>query len=167
MRPDHEKNIKKISDGHVAKNQELTAADLVNGKVTMQITVVDDDGNEQLVDKNFDIGFITMHSSAKMSNLKIKSMYTTSNEDSSNKGAISITCVPVTYDEQAKEWVENGPEVTVRTAVLKDEYGNLITEDRFPVGSIINAQGIVDYYNGYQLKVFSINDIVFVEKAEQ
>ena len=166
MRPDHEENIQLISEGHTASYQELTSDKLLGSKVTLQFDVVDEDGNESVEFKDYDLGFLTMHSSASMTNLKITSMYTTSNEDSSNKGAISITCVPVTYDEQAGEWVETGERsVVVRTAVLRDSSGNLITESRFPVGSVINAKGIVDYYNGYQLKVFSVDDITFVYKA--
>lgn len=165
MRPDDDRNIQLISEGHTASNQLMNVADLTNGKVTLEITEVDEEGNESIVAKHYDYGFLTMHSSASLKNLKIKSMYTTSNEDSSNKGAISITCVPVEKNQDG-QWVEIGGEVTVRTAVLLDASGNLITESRFPVGSIIDAKGIVDYYNGYQLKVFSVDDITFVEKAQ-
>ena len=166
MRPDHEENIQLISSGHNASYQQLTSNRLLDTKITLQIDGVDEDGNETVEFKDYDLGFLTMHSSASMKNLMIKSMYTTSNEDSSNKGAISITCVPVVYDEQAGGWIEYGEkEIVVRTAVLLDASGNLITESRFPVGSVIDANGIVDYYNGYQLKVFSVDDITFVYKA--
>ena len=36
-----------------------------------------------------------------------------------------------------------------------------ITADAFPIGSVIDAKGVVDVFNGvYQLKVFSAADIV-------
>ena len=93
-----------------------------------------------------------MHGSASLKNLTIKSIYTTQNEDSSNFGALSLTCE-----------AEDGTEIVLRTVVLKDSEGKTITADAFPVGSKINARGVVDVFNGvYQLKIFSANDITFV-----
>jgi DNA/RNA endonuclease YhcR with UshA esterase domain len=47
----------------------------------------------------------------------------------------------------------------VRTTILKDANGNIITEKDF-IGKTIDVKGIVDYYNGsYQIKVFSMKDI--------
>ena len=55
-----------------------------------------------------------------------------------------------------------GVSVTVRTTVLHDADGNLITEDAY-VGRTINVRGIVDYFSGdYQIKVFSAKDITIV-----
>ena len=153
MRPNHEDNIQKISDGHTAANQEILPDDLLTGKVNVEITVKNEDGSEKDEIKTFDVGFLTMHSSLKLKNLTVVSTYTTQNEDSSNKGAISITCVD-----------ENGTEIVVRTAVLYDATGKLITADEyFTAGTKFNAVGIVDLYEGkYQLKVFSINDFTFI-----
>ncbi len=150
MRPDDEANIKLISEGHEASYTEVSAKDLLSGKATLKITEVGEDGEESIVEKTFDRGFLCMHASASMKGLTIKSIYTTQNEDSSNYGALSITC-------QA----EDGTEVVVRTAVLKDSSGNTVTASAFPVGSKIEARGVVDVFNGvYQLKVFSANDII-------
>jgi DNA/RNA endonuclease YhcR with UshA esterase domain len=93
-----------------------------------------------------------MHGSASIKGLTVKSISTTTNEDSSNYGALSIKCV-----------ADDGTEIVVRTIVLKDESGKTITADAFPIGSKIDARGVVDVFNGeYQLKVFSVNDITFV-----
>ena len=52
--------------------------------------------------------------------------------------------------------------MVLRTIVLKDESGKTITADAFPIGSVIDAKGVIDVYNGvYQLKVFSASDITF------
>ncbi len=151
MRPDDESNIKLISQGHTASYDETSAKDFLDGKVTLSLTQTDEDGNESITEKEFDRGFLTMHSSASLTNLTIKSIYTTTKEDSKNKGALSITCVD-----------EEGTEIVVRTAVLKDSDGKTITAASFPIGSNISAKGIVDVYDGvYQLKVFSKNDITF------
>lgn len=151
MRPDDESNIKLISQGHVGAYPEVSAKDLLTEKVTLNITVVEGE-NESIVEKTFDRGFLTMHGTASLKGLTIKSIYTTTNEDSSNYGALSITCT-----------AEDGTEIVVRTIVLMDENGKTITADAFPIGSKIDARGVVDVFNGvYQLKVFSVNDINFV-----
>ena len=151
MRPDDESNIKLISQGHEGAYTEVSAKDLLTEKVTLNITVVDGE-NETIVEKTFDRGFLTMHGSASISGLTIKSISTTTKEDSANYGALSIKCV-----------AEDGTEIVVRTIVLKDESGKTITADAFPIGSTIDARGVVDVFNGeYQLKVFSVNDIKFV-----
>ncbi len=86
-------------------------------------------------------------SSIEMKNLKVVDIYTTKNEDSSQKGAMTLTCKA------------NGYTITIRTVVLHDENGELITEGRYK-GKTIDVKGVVDYYNGkYQIKVFAEEDI--------
>ena len=151
MRPDDPENIQKISDGHEGAYAEVSAKDLLTGKVEIDVTSVDEEGNETVETKTFDRGFITMHGSASLKDLVITKIYTTQNEDSSNYGALSITCI-----------AQDGTEVVLRTIVLKDADGKTITADKFPIGSVIDAKGVVDVYNGvYQLKVFSASDITF------
>lgn len=151
MRPDDPENIQKISDGHEGAYAEVSAKDLISGKVEISVTSVDEEGNETVETKTFDRGFITMHGSASLKDLVITKVYTTQNEDSSNYGALSITCI-----------ARDGTEVVLRTIVLKDADGKTITADKFPIGSVIDAKGVVDVYNGvYQLKIFSASDITF------
>ena len=151
--PDHEDNIKKLDEEfHEASYQVVDAKTFMSGKLTVTCSKVDEDGNETSELKELDYGFVAMHSSKALENLTIIDTYTTSNITSSNKGAISITCK-----------AQDGTEVVLRTVVMLDENGQLVTEDAFPVGSVINAKGIVDCYNGaYQLKIFSPYDIEFV-----
>ena len=79
---------------------------------------------------------------------KVVDIYTTKNEDSASKGAMTLTCRA------------GGVEISVRTTVLVDEKGQLITEEAY-AGKTIDVRGIVDYYNGgYQIKVFSANSII-------
>ena len=53
--------------------------------------------------------------------------------------------------------------VYVRTVVLRDESGNMITSDAYD-GKTINVRGIVDYFSGdYQIKVFSASDIIVTD----
>lgn len=149
--PDHEDNIQKISDGHTASYQVVDAKTFMSGKVDVEIFSVDDDGNETTETKSLDYGFVAMHSTKALENLTIVDTYTTNN-GGKNDGAISITCR-----------AQDETEVVLRTIVLKNLDGTLITEDYFKVGSVINAKGVVDCYNGaYQLKIFHQNDITFV-----
>lgn len=144
-----EEGIHVISTGNAASYSEVSAADIVNGKVDIDITEKDDDGNETVTTKTFDYGELAIFSTVTVKNLKVKSIYTTTKSDSNDKGAMSITC------ESEDETV-----ITVRTEVLLDADGNLVTEDAYPVGSIINVKGIIDSYNGkYQVRVFSADDI--------
>ncbi len=151
--PDHEDNIQLISSGHSATYQTVDANTFMNGKVEVSVIETDDDGNETTVTKEFDYSYLAMHSTKRIENLTITDTYTTNN-GGNNDGAISITCT-----------AEDGTVVTIRTTVMRNSDGSLITEESFPVGTKISyAQGIVDSYDGdYQLKVFSINDIVFAD----
>ena len=90
-----------------------------------------------------------IHSSISMQNLQVVSVYTTDNEESSSNGAMTLTCKV------------GNQTIDVRTVVLKDANGDVITEDVF-YGKNINVKGMVDYFRGsYQIKVFSMNDITF------
>ena len=150
MRPEDPENIQKLGEGYEAAYTEVSAQDLLTKKVDIEVTSVDEEGNETVETKSFDYGFLAMHGSASLTNLVITRVYTTQNEDSSNYGALSITCMD-----------QEGTEIVLRTTVLRDASGKTITADAFPVGSVISAKGVVDVYNGvYQLKVFSASDIV-------
>ena len=151
MRPDDPENIQKISDGHTGAYPEVSARELLSGQVDIDVTVTDEEGNESVETRTYDYGFITMHGTATLKDLVIKSVYTTTNEGSSNYGALSITCE-----------AQDGTEIVLRTIVLKDADGKTITADAFPVGSVIDAKGVVDVFDGvYQLKVFSASDVTF------
>ena len=85
-----------------------------------------------------------------MDSLYVKRVYTTDN-GGTNDGAITLTCEA------------NGETISVRTVVLKDPDGNLITEDYF-LHKTIDVKGIVDSYNGdAQVKVFLYNNITIHE----
>ncbi len=148
-----ETNLKLISSGHSAAYAVVEAKDIVKGKVTISSTVTDENDEETIVNKQLDYGFLAMYSTVEVQNLKIVSTYTTNN-DGKNDGAISITCE-----------AEDGTKIVLRTVVLYDENGDLVTADSFPKGSIVNAKGVLDAYSGeYQVKIYSQNDITFVEQ---
>ena len=90
---------------------------------------------------------LLMNTSISMDNLVVQNIYTTDNEESSSNGAMTITCKV------------GNTTVVLRTVVLRDAAGNLITFREYE-GKTINVKGMVDCYDGeYQIKIFSANDI--------
>ena len=143
--------IHKISDGFSPSYSEVSASDIVNGKLTLDVITQDAEGNEIATPKEFKYGELAHYSTVTVKNLTVESVYTTTNETSDDKGAMSITCK-----------AEDGTTIVVRTEVLNDGNGNLVTDAAFPVGANITVKGIIDSYNGaYQVRVFSINDVTF------
>lgn len=148
MRPDDPTNIKLISKGHSAAFVETSADQFVNGKVTIELI---DPETEEVQEHEYDYAYLALNTSISMKNLVVTSVYTTTNEDSSSKGAMTLTCKV------------DGITIKVRTVVLYDEAKNVITESRF-INKTINVKGFVDYFDGeYQIKVFSINDVTFID----
>lgn len=144
LRPTDPENTAKISEGNQPAFTETTAE-----KFYSDVTLVMEDES-----KTFKYQELAVSTSISMKNLAVKSIHTTTNEGSSDKGAMTLTCE-----------VE-GKTVDVRTAVLKDSDGNLITEEYFK-DKIIDVTGIVEYFdynntgNGtYQINVYTLNDIV-------
>lgn len=120
-------------------------ADFVNGKVNVNVTVTDEEGNENDTTVEYAYAALATATAVEMKGLTVKSLYTTANGGDSD-GSISITCEA------------NGVTLTVRTSILQDADGKIVTEDYFR-GKTIDVKGIVDYYNGYQVKVFSLKNI--------
>ncbi len=144
MKPDDPNNVQKLSDGHKPA-YVLTEADTFVNKA-VEVEIVSAEGEEVI--KTFPYAELAMSTSIAMENLKVKEVYTTTNEESSSKGAMTLTCE-----------AEDGTVVTVRTLVLTDENNKMITADAYE-GKTIDVRGIVDYFDGeYQIKVFVAEDI--------
>lgn len=138
MKPDDPNNIQKISDGKTPAYVLTDANTFQNGTVE----IVGEEGTAV-----FDYAQLAMNTSIEMKNLQVKSIYTTTNEDSASKGAMTLTCEV------------DGITISVRTTVLLDDSGNLITASAFE-GKTIDVKGLVDYFDGsYQIKVFTMDDI--------
>lgn len=141
MNPKDPNNIQKISSDNKPAYVPTTAEKFTNGKV--EITTDDEK-------KSFDYAGLALNTSISMENLKVKSIYTTTSEESSSKGAMTLTCEC------------DGIEVDVRTTVLTDDDGKIITAEAYE-GKTINVKGIVDYFSGsYQIKVLSAKDITIL-----
>ena len=90
---------------------------------------------------------MALASSLEIRDLTVESVYTTEDEESSSKGAMTLTCKA------------GDTTIVVRTIVLKDANGQILTADVYE-GKTIDVKGIIDFFDGaYQIKVFSANDI--------
>ena len=140
---DKANSCQRISDGHSASYQAATAEQFVNG--TVSVTVTDAESGEEVL-KELPYAEMALGSSISMQELVVKRIYTTNNGGDSD-GAMTITCEA------------NGVEIIIRTNVLRDANGNIITQDAF-TGRTLDVRGVVDCFNGeYQIKVLSVNDI--------
>lgn len=126
-----------------------TSIDTFYSKVNVSTT---DEETEEITTTAYDYAALALNSSITMKGLKVVSTYTTDN-GGDNDGAISITC----------EY--GGKRIVVRTIVLKDKNGNIVTEDAF-TNKTIDVTGIIDYYQSensnegsYQIKVFNYDSI--------
>lgn len=138
MRPTDPNNIQKLGEGFAPACRATNAETFLTKKVSIAL--------EDEV-KEFDYAELALYTSVEMRDLKVKNVYTTDNEESSQNGAMTITCEV------------DGKTLTVRTTVLWDENGQKITADLFD-NATIDVKGLVDRYDGeYQIKVFSIDDI--------
>ncbi|MDE5593644.1 MAG: thermonuclease family protein, partial [Clostridiales bacterium] len=158
--PELASNSTIISQGHSPAFAETSAKNIVDGKLTVifEQDKVDDEGNvvkdengsvvTETVEKVLNYGEAIMSSSVTVKDLTVTKVYTTHNGGNSD-GAMSLTCTS-----------EDGATIVVRTEVLKDENGQVITEEAYK-GKKITVKGIVDYYKAegqeegnYQVKVY-------------
>lgn len=136
-------NVKLISKGNECP---YTLLDPVRFNTGSEKIVVEKDGEE--VEKTFLCRQLMMNTTVTAVDLYVKKVYTTTNEASSSKGAMTLTCEV------------DGQTISVRTEVLYNN-GSLVTEDDV-LGKTITVQGIIDYYDGtYQIRVFKYSDITF------
>ena len=149
---DWEGGCRVLEKGLEASYREVDVDRLLNGKISIDSYVEKEDENgevyEELQTVEFDYGALALHSTIKISNLTVQSVYTT-NTDTASKGALTLTCKD-----------ENGKIIEIRTASkLVREDDTVVVAGDFPRGTVISVKGIVDYYDDYQVKVFNVNDI--------
>lgn len=137
MKPEDPANTSQISKGNEIP-YPLTDPDRFYSDVTVQT------GEEQITKK---FNELSVSTSISMKELRVRRVYTTTNPDSDDCGAMTLTCEA------------DGVTVSVRTEVLKDENGEIITADAYD-GKLISVKGVVDHYEGnYQIRVYTADDI--------
>lgn len=130
-----------ISRNNTQSFQSVSVNDFNSG--TKSVTYIDTNGDEQT--KQLSVSELMMSATVSLSNLTVTHISTTQTGDS--KGAMTLTCKDA-----------NNNTISVRTDVLHDENNNLVTSDKYSDKNI-SVKGVVDYYNGYQIKVFAYNAI--------
>lgn len=144
MKPDDPSNTIMISEGNAPAHLETSAETFATAELDLDVMSSLD--SEETSVKTFKYAELAMSTSIAMKNLTVVDAYTTNNGGNSD-GAMTLTCEV------------DGTTVDVRTIVLHDENGNLLTESDF-MGKTIDVKGIVDYFSGaYQIKVFKTEDI--------
>jgi hypothetical protein len=144
FKPKDPSNTILISEGHTASNV-LTDAD-VFAKGKMEIETQKALDSEETETKEVKYASLIMSTSVSMNNLKVIDVYTTHNGGDSD-GAMTLTCK------------SGSTTIDVRTIVLRDKDGKMITADKY-LDKTIDIKGIVDYFSGaYQIKVFSADSI--------
>ena len=137
MKPDDPNNLQKLGDGKKGAFRLTTPETLLS-----MVSLTTEEGEEE---RPYSV--LAMHSSITMENLKVVDIETTNDIRSSSKGAMTLTCQG------------EGQQIIIRTAVLRDENGDLISEDRY-LGKTIDVRGIIASFHGVpQIKVYSEKDI--------
>ena len=132
MQPDDPNNVQKLDTSYAAAYPAITP-----GIFASEVTVPN--GEEQLTAPWAQLALGT---SVEMQGLNVVDAYT------SDDGAITLTCVA------------EDKTITIRTVPLRDESGNLITQDAY-LGKTLDVKGIVDFFDGaYQIKVFTPDNII-------
>lgn len=132
MQPDDPNNVQKLDTGYAAAYPAITP-EIFASEVTVP------NGEEQLTTPWAQLALGT---SVEMQGLNVVDAYT------SDDGAITLTCVA------------EDKTITIRTVPLRDESGNLITQETY-LGKTLDVKGIVDFFDGtYQIKVFTPDNII-------
>ncbi len=146
--PDQQEVCKLVDDQKMDDAYQLVdAATFVNGNVNVDVLNNIDDVEEGYTTKSLKWAQLAISARVELHELKVVSIYTTDNGGDSD-GAMTLTC-------KAGDIT-----VSVRTEKLYLD-GKLVTEDMY-MGKTINVKGVVDYFNGYQIKVFDVNNITIV-----
>ncbi len=137
-------DVRKLSEGNDPAFVLTDPATFANGKVDIELV---DSETEEVTTKAYDYAELAMGTSIEMKDLYVKDVYTTRSDNDSSNGAMTLTCEA------------NGVTVSVRTIVLTDDNGDIITASAYK-GKTIDVKGIVDCFDGdYQIKVMDDNYI--------
>ena len=145
FKPEDPTNTIMLSSGHQASNRLTDPETFAKGEVEVEKML--DLSGEDVEIQTYSYAELAMNTTISMENLYVRSVYTTGNGGDSD-GAMTLTCDA------------NGTTIKVRTIVLYDENGDMITADAY-LNKTINVVGLIDSFSGeYQIKIFSANDIV-------
>lgn len=145
MKPKDADNTQLLSQGEKIAYPETTIATF-RGNKTVDVETVNPDTEEVTVEtKTFKYAELTMFTTLSMKNLNVTHVKTTQNGD--NKGAMTLTCEA------------DGQTITVRTEVIYNLDGTLVTEAQL-LGKTIDVRGNVTTFDGeYQVHIYSFGNL--------
>lgn len=139
---DEPDNMHLISEGNSAAYRLIDPVKFTTGKVYIDVTEGEEEKTVELAYAEAALG-----TSVSFEDLYVKSAYTTDNGGNSD-GEMTLYCRA------------GDVEIVLRTGLLFDENGEIITQDAY-VGKTVDVKGIVDSYNSnYQIKILSPDNIV-------
>lgn len=142
MKPNDPSNFQLISQGHTPAYTLTSASDFVNKKVPVVITTTNEDGEEIETEKIFDYAELALDTSISMNDLYVTKSYTNKN------GEVTLTCT------------SGGVTIKLFLGLMYDDAGKPVSDNTF-TGKTINVKGLVDkYYENYQIRVLTYEDIV-------
>ena len=145
FKPKDPSNTIMLGSGYEAANVLLNAETFCYD--TVDVETMKELGSEETTTTTFEYAKLLMSTSVRLEDLYVHDVYTTHNGGDSD-GAMTLTCF------------SDSVTVKIRTIVLRDENGELLTEEDF-LNKTIDVTGIVDYFSGeYQIKVFTADEIV-------
>ena len=148
FKPKDPGNTIMLGEGYEPANVLLNAETFRYG--TVDVETMTELGSEETTTSTFSFAQLAMSTSVRMEDLYVNDVYTTNNGGDSD-GAMTLTCF------------SDSVTIKVRTIVLRDENGQLLTEEDF-LNKTIDVTGIVDYFSGdYQIKVFTADEITVHE----
>jgi endonuclease YncB( thermonuclease family) len=148
FKPNDPGNTKKLDDEFHAASNRLTDPSVFT-TATLDIETYPSIDSEETQTTTFKYADLALSTSVKMENLYVRDVYTT--KQGNSEGAMTLTCEV------------NGITIDVRTIVLRDENGELLTKEDY-LNKTIDVIGIVDYFSGdYQIKVFTSDEIIVHE----
>ena len=142
-----DESCKLVEEGDQPDYVVTDPAEFTKGKKSVIVTLKMDEETME-VEREYRYAELVLSTGVAFKDLHVDSIYTTTNDASSSKGAMTLTCS-----------APDGTLIDIRTVVLYDENGNLMTAADYR-DKTIDVQGVVDFYDGnYQIKVFAPSDI--------
>jgi len=134
-----------ISTNNTSSFQKISVSDFKTG--TRNITYIDTTGEE----KSTTINVCDLIASATVTIENVTVTYVTTTTTGNSAGAMTLTCKDA-----------SNVSMTIRTDVLEKSDHSLVVKNDF-YGKTITVKGVVDYYNGAQVKVFSYDSVTFLD----
>ena len=152
IKPDSPTNCKVIEEGVGSAFTLLENPEKLNSNEKIKIVTDREDEDGNLIEVEMTYGEAVLNTSVTVENLLVNSVSTTETGGNSD-GAMTLNCTD-----------SNGNYVKIRTEVLKDENGNMITYEKYK-GKHITVKGIIElYYGTYQIKSYRTDYIIVLDE---